>query len=91
MVWFVRAALAKAWQPGTLPARAVLFRSQSFGSNAPRDLGWSPYTPELTIEDVGGTHDSMIADRDGERLARRFRSALAPHMHSALGSPSRTM
>ncbi len=79
MVWFVRAALAKGWTPATVSAPATLFRSGSYGA-APLDLGWREYTPALTVENVDGTHDSMIAGRHGERLASLFRAALAPHL-----------
>ena len=79
MVWFVRAALAKAWRPATQPACTTLFRSASYGESAPRDLGWSAHTPDLTIEDIGGTHDSMIVDGQGEELANKLREALEAH------------
>jgi acetoacetyl-CoA synthetase len=80
MTDLVRAGLTKTWNPGTLSASTTLFRSQSHGADAAHDLCWGRYSPSLRVENVDGTHESMIAGPNGNRLALKIRQELAPYL-----------
>ena len=40
------------------------------------DNGWSPYAPELRVEEVSGDHDSMVLEPNVRVLAARLTQAL---------------
>jgi thioesterase domain-containing protein len=73
---FVREALSNAWRPGTSSVPMTLYRSESYPPGTARDLGWGSHASSLTVEDVGGLHDSMIVGSHGEKLARSLRDAI---------------
>jgi acyl-coenzyme A synthetase/AMP-(fatty) acid ligase/thioesterase domain-containing protein len=80
MTAFVRRELAKTWQPGTLSASTTFFRSQSHGANAAHDLGWGRHTTSLRVENVAGTHASMILGPNAEQLALKIRRAINSYL-----------
>jgi acyl-coenzyme A synthetase/AMP-(fatty) acid ligase/thioesterase domain-containing protein len=77
MTWFVRAALVTGWHPETLDAPTTLFRVRSQNETVAHDLGWGRLTSQLTVEEVEGTHDSMLVGSAGAALAIRLRAAIA--------------
>lgn len=80
MTYYVRNELAEAWRPHILELPVTLFRARSNVTNKEADLGWHRYAPRLTVEDVDGSHFSMIEGAEGERLAKTVaRIAIATH------------
>jgi len=78
MMSFVREAVARAWRPRINTASTLVFRCKKQASPAAaHDLGWSAYTTVVAVEEVGGTHLSMIAGPHGERLAESLQRALS--------------
>jgi len=78
MMWFVRGALARSWSPAALDLPVTLFRAASRSRGSTDDLGWRRYTVSLTIENVDGSHYSMVAGSNGEQLAIKLRRTILP-------------
>ncbi len=64
------------WLSGLSPHRldvpVILFLSEEHRPGAPRDLGWTNRTRELSIVPVPGDHSTMLAEERGLAIAMEF-------------------
>jgi thioesterase domain-containing protein len=76
MMSFVREASAKEWRPCSHRAPTLVFRCKPHSASRAHDLGWNAYATVVAVQEVGGTHNSMIAGGHGRRLALALQRAL---------------
>jgi thioesterase domain-containing protein len=76
MTALVREASVRVWRPRRHRIPTLIFRCKHQAANLAPDLGWDAYARVVAVEEVAGTHHSMLSGGHGRQLALALQRAL---------------